>query len=71
MFSKNANSIFQQTIEKYHIVNKVDQPFENIFDKKQQTIEFLLYKKCWIDTVQWHYEDIIRDPKINPVSALK
>ena len=71
MFSKNANSIFHKAIKNYHIINKVEQPFENIFDKKQQLIEFLLYKKCWIDTVQWHYEDIIRDPNINPISALK
>lgn len=71
MFSKNTNSIFHKAIKKYHIINKVDQPFENIFDEKKQIIEFLLYRKCWIDTVQWHYEDIIRDPEINPVSALK
>lgn len=70
MFSKKANSIFQQVIEKYHIINTVDQPFENIFDKKDNLIEFLLYRKCWIDTVQWHYEDIIRDPNIDPVAAL-
>ena len=30
----------------------------------------MLYRKCWIDTVQWHYEDIIRDPQIDPVAAL-
>ena len=34
-------------------------------------MEHLLYRKCWIDTVQWHYEDIIRDPNIDPVGALK
>ena len=31
----------------------------------------MLYEKNWIDTVQWHYEDIIRDPQIDPVAALK
>jgi len=70
MFSENANSIFQKVISKYHIINSVDQPFENIFDKDSQSIEFLLYRKCWIDTVQWHYEDIIRDPNIDPIAAL-
>lgn len=70
MFSEQANSIFKKVIEKYHIINSVDQPFENIYDKKEQLIEFLLYRKCWIDTVQWHYEDIIRDPNIDPVAAL-
>ena len=70
MFSKKANSIFKKVIEKYHIINTVNQPFENIYDKKKQVIDFLLYRKCWIDTVQWHYEDIIRDPNIDPVKAL-
>ena len=70
MFSGKANSIFKKVIEKYHIINTVDQPFDNIYDKNEQLIEFLLYRKCWIDTVQWHYEDIIRDPNIDPVAAL-
>ena len=71
MFSKKANTIFQEIIKKYHIINTVDQPFDNIYDEKTQLIEFLLYRKCWIDTVQWHYEDIIRDPNIDPIAALK
>ena len=70
MFSKKANSIFQEAIDKYHIVNTVDQQFENLYDRSTQLIEHLLYRKCWIDTVQWHYEDIIRDPNIEPVAAL-
>lgn len=71
MFEKIANRIFNEVIVKYHMVNKVDQPFVNPFDENDQLLEFLLYKKCWIDTVQWHYEDIIRDPDINSESALK
>ncbi|WP_223550250.1 DUF4254 domain-containing protein [Aestuariivivens sp. NBU2969] len=70
MFTSKANKIFQDVIEKYHIVNTVDQPFENAY-LKSDLIEHLLYRKCWIDTVQWHYEDIIRDPQIDPVAALK
>ncbi len=70
MFSEKANSIFQTVIDKYHEANHVDQGFENPYDKDQQLIEHLLYRKCWIDTVQWHYEDIIRDPNIEPVAAL-
>lgn len=70
MFSEKANKIFQDVIKKYHEINEVDQPFENPYDKTSQLIEHLLYRKCWIDTVQWHYEDIIRDPNIDPVSAL-
>ncbi len=71
MFTKTANRIFQEIIKKYHVVNEVDQIFENPYDKNAQLIEHLLYRKCWIDTVQWHYEDIIRDPNIDPVAALK
>ncbi len=71
MFTSKANSIFQDVIKTYHIKNTVDQPFTNIYDKSTNLLEHLLYRKCWIDTVQWHYEDIIRDPQIDPVAALK
>ena len=71
MFSEKANKIFQDVIEKYHVLNTVDQPFTNVYDKDSDLLGHLLYRKCWIDTVQWHYEDIIRDPQIDPVAALK
>ena len=71
MFSEKANKIFQEVIEKYHVINTVGQEFGNPYNEKEQLLEHLLFRKCWIDTVQWHYEDIIRDPNINPVSALK
>jgi hypothetical protein len=71
MFSDKANKIFAEVINKYHEINTVDQPFSNPYDKDSNLIEHLLYRKCWIDTVQWHYEDIIRDPNIDPVGALK
>ncbi|MBE14630.1 MAG: DUF4254 domain-containing protein [Dokdonia sp.] len=71
MFSEKANAIFQEVIDTYHIVNTVDQPFTNSYDKSKDLLGHLLYRKCWIDTVQWHYEDIIRDPEIDPVAALK
>jgi len=70
MFSDKANSIFQDVIDKYHIINTVNQSFTNIYNEKDNILEHLLYRKCWIDTVQWHYEDIIRDPQIDPVAAL-
>ena len=69
MFTNKANKIFQEVIEKYHVINTVDQPFENAYPESD-LLEHLLYRKSWIDTVQWHYEDIIRDPQINPVAAL-
>lgn len=71
MFTSKANKIFQEVIESYHIINTVDQPFKNPYKKESHLIEHLLFRKCWIDTVQWHYEDIIRDPNIDPVAALK
>ena len=69
-FSEIANTVFKQVIDTYHIINTVDQPFTNSFTKETHLLEHLLYRKCWIDTVQWHYEDIIRDPQIDPVAAL-
>lgn len=71
MFSNKANSIFQDVIATYKVLNTVDQPFQNKHDKGDDLIGHLLYRKCWIDTVQWAYEDIIRDPNIDPVAALK
>ena len=70
MFTEKANAIFKEVIDTYHIVNTVDQPFINKYDKNDDLLAHLLYRKCWIDTVQWHYEDIIRDPQIDPVAAL-
>ncbi|WP_405411502.1 DUF4254 domain-containing protein [Maribacter sp. Asnod1-A12] len=68
MFSDFAFQIFNSSIEKYHIKDDVYQSFENPYSKED--IEHLLYRKNWIDTVQWHYEDIIRNPEINPDDAL-
>ncbi|MDN3708544.1 DUF4254 domain-containing protein [Myroides ceti] len=68
MFSSIAFPIFEESIRDYHKFDNVDQPINNPYPKDQ--IEHLLYLKNWIDTVQWHLEDIIRDPQINPVDAL-
>lgn len=68
MFSQFAFPIFEQSIKEYHIIDDVYQPTLNPHTKG--TIEYLLYAKNWVDTVQWHYEDIIRDPNIDPVAAL-
>jgi hypothetical protein len=68
MFSKLAYSVFEQSIKDYHQFDNVDQPINNPFAKDK--FEHLLYHKNWIDTVQWHFEDIIRDPNIDPVAAL-
>ena len=68
MFTENANRIFDRAIGEYHRWDDVDRPIENPFE--QGTIDRLLYHKNWIDTVQWHLEDIIRDPQIDPATAL-
>jgi hypothetical protein len=66
--TKKAYQIFEQSIEDYHKFDSVEQPISNPYNKSD--IEHLFYLKNWIDTVQWHYEDIIRDPHINPEDAL-
>ena len=67
-FTELCNTIFNQAINDYHITDNVDTPIKNPYEN--DTIENRLYLKCWIDTVQWHFEDIIRDPQIDPVEAL-
>ena len=67
-FTQLAMPIFEQAINDYHKTDNVDQPMANPY--KEGSIEACLYVKNWIDTVQWHLEDIIRDPAINPNEAL-
>lgn len=69
MTSAHAFRIFEQSIKTYHILDSVNQPFENPYDPK--TLDHLLFRKNWIDTVQWHYEDLIREPSIDPIAALE
>jgi hypothetical protein len=68
-FTNLCNNIFQQAIDDYHVTDNVDTEIHNPYDNG--SIEHKLYLKCWIDTVQWHFEDIIRDPHIEPVEALQ
>ena len=67
-FSQKSFEIFDRAIADYHKADNVDTPISNPYMEK--SIEFYLYLKNWIDTVQWHLEDIIRDPNIDPVKAL-
>ena len=67
-FTEHSNLIFGQAIRDYHLTDNVDTPMNNPYDRG--SIDYNLYMKCWIDTVQWHFEDIIRDPHIDPVEAL-
>ena len=68
-FSSSAWDIFSKSVEDYHINDNINFPINNPFEKG--SLEQLLYAKNWIDTVQWHLEDIIRDENIDPVDALK
>lgn len=67
-FAQNCNEIFDQTVKLYHETDDVDAVFNNPFGG--DTIEGRLSRKNWIDAVQWHLEDIIRDENIDPVEAL-
>ena len=68
-FTQIAMPIFDKVIIDYHLKDDIDQPQKNPY--KTGSIEAYLYTKCWIDTVQWHLEDIIRDPNIEPDYALR
>ena len=61
--------IFDRSINDYHVKDSIETEIKNPYSKDQ--FEHLLYQKNWIDTVQWHLEDIIRDPEIKPAEALK
>ena len=69
MISKVCQEVFRKSIFDYHVFDDVSKQSNNPYSKDQ--LEFLLYQKNWIDTVQWHLEDIIRDPNIEPIEALK
>ncbi len=66
--SNSALEIFKQSVDDYHKYDDIAQPIQNPYPS--DSLSHLLYKKNWIDTVQWHYEDIIRDPNINPEKGM-
>ena len=67
-FVELCNQIFEKSVNDYHITDNVDSVINNPYELK--SIEYYLYLKNWIDAVQWHFEDIIRNPEIDPVEAL-
>lgn len=66
--AEECYTVFQKSIDDYHLKNDVDAALKNPFPAG--SFESLLYAKNWIDTVQWHLEDIIRNPEINPSEGL-
>jgi len=69
MISKICNEVFLQSVKDYHILNDVDAQMNNPFE--QSDLQHLFYWKNYIDTVQWHLEDIVRAPQIDPVKGLE
>lgn len=67
-FCKSSVEIFNRAIRDYHVYDNVDHAMNNPFTDQ---FDGILYEKCWIDTIQWHLEDIIRDPQISPDEALE
>tara|TARA_B100000686_G_C16806896_1_gene991990 strand:- start:18789 stop:19409 length:621 start_codon:yes stop_codon:yes gene_type:complete len=67
--SEIALSVFNQSINDYHFLDNINQTIKNPYSS--ETLEHLLYTKNWIDTIQWHYEDLIRDPDIDPESGMR
>lgn len=67
--SSLAIKVFQKSVDDYHVYDDINRLASNPYDKKD--FEHLLYEKNWIDTVQWHYEDIIRDPDIDPNEGMR
>ena len=66
--SSLAIKVFEKSVDDYHVYDDINRLASNPYDKKD--FEHLLYEKNWIDTVQWHYEDIIRDPDIDPSEGM-
>lgn len=64
-----ANEVFDRSVADYHKTDNVDQPCVNPYE--QGSLEAIFYEKNWVDAVQWHLEDIIRDPEIDPKEALE
>ena len=67
MIAKKCNEIFKKAIDDFHLTENVDTSMSNPFEK--ESLESVMYEKCWIDTVQWHLEDLIRIPELDPKDA--
>lgn len=68
-FTSMAWPVFEQAVRDYHVTDDIDAATPNPFPA--HTIEHDLYRKCWIDAAQWHMEDLIRDPEIDPAAGME
>lgn len=64
-----ANEVFDRSVADYHKKDNIDAQIDNPY--RSGSFEAILYSKNWVDAVQWHLEDIIRDPEIDPKEALE
>jgi hypothetical protein len=69
MISERCNQVFAEVINHYHQYNDINKTGKNPYTSG--SLDYLLYAKCWIDTAQWHMEDEVRNPSIEPIEALK
>lgn len=69
IMSRLSNEVYDRSVADYHKRDDVDAPINNPY--AEGSLESMLYAKNWVDAVQWHLEDIIRDPEIRPESALE
>ena len=68
MISQIANTVFNKAINEYHLQDNINAQVESPYNK--ESIEHLLHVKNWIDTAQWHMEDVVRNPNIDAVEGL-
>jgi hypothetical protein len=61
--------LFEQQVKKYHETDNVDAPMQNPYPAG--SYENLLWEKSWVDTVQWHLEDLVRPDDVDPRYALE
>lgn len=66
--SRTCIEVFQQAVAAYHLHNDVDEAVNIPFS--EGSVEHLLFAKNYVDTVQWHLEDIVRDPNIDPIEGI-
>ena len=69
MTALDIYNLFHRQVEEYHKTDSVDAPLCNPYD--EGLYEALLWEKSWVDTVQWHLEDLIRPDDVDPVYALQ
>ena len=66
---KKMYALFERQIIDYHKIDSVGAPMRNPYN--DGSFEYLLWEKSYVDTVQWHLEDLVRPEDVDPVEALR